>query len=370
MPARKGKSMSSLTVNGYTLTHAAIHATQGISPIERLVLATLSSFANFIGTCWPSNQTLADRTGLHERTVRRQLESLQAKGLIERHSRGQGRAMLTRILITPKGKTSDIVPTTSDIVPPITYLLNLNTNTAATAAPVVVQEQIPEQPEQPAPAPDHVQSIAEMPDYEAQLAFTHSQYAPVEADKTPAEATLAEVPANPTTYTPAPVVAEGTNADQAEGTGTDQATQYQAVDAIDTTQADPAMAEWAKVDPLVLLSIMEIRKAKRKAPKPNPVEIKHWYSVAMAAGWSLPQIAYAMCLRNWSRIDDASWLTGMMPPQMTATGAPAAPAAPKVWQPEPYQPASKDFVARMKAEISAMKQRWKAESVNAPPMRH
>ena len=98
----KANMSDAAAINGFTLTHAAIHATQGISPIERLVLATVSSFANILGTCWPSNQTLADKTGLHERTVRRQLETLQEKGFIERISRGVGRAMLTRILITPQ----------------------------------------------------------------------------------------------------------------------------------------------------------------------------------------------------------------------------------------------------------------------------
>ena len=218
-----------------------------------------------------------------------------------------------------------------------------------------------EQPDQ-APAP----GIESLPDYSAQLqVFANSQYAPTEATETPYSAPNDSDKGTGLASVSAPAVEH-----QAEGT------QGQAVDAIeadpkpttiDTTQAeadqaDPAMAEWSKIDPMVLLSIMEIRKAKRKAPKPNPVEIKHWYSVALAANWTLPQIAYAMCLRGWSRIDDASWLTGMIPPQMTATGAPPAPAAPKLWQPTPHIPASPEVVKAARAKLAELRAQILADS--------
>ena len=336
--------MSSIAINGFTLTHQALHATQetGISPIERLVLGTLAGFCNFLSECWPSNSTLADRTGLHERTVRRQLESLQAKGLIERHSRGQGRAMLTRLLITPQGRTTDTPPTTTDTVPPYEPTRNLlqtpNTAheppqqqaTAPAAMPLLFVSELPEQPEQPTPA---------LPDLEHPpiTSICHT-----EATETPYSASNEADPAYPTTEPVAPVV-----------------------------EADPVEKAWAEVDPQVLLDLMEIRKFKKKAPKPTKTEVKHWYSIALESGFTLAQIVYVMVLRGWgSGIADASWLQNVPRPQMTATGTPATPAAPALWTPDPnHIPASPSTVAKMKEQIAAMKQRWREEPLKARPMR-
>lgn len=351
--------MSSIAINGFTLTHASLHATQGtgISPIERLVLGTLAGFCNFLSECWPSNQTLADRTGLHERTVRRQLESLQAKGLIERHSRGQGRAMLTRVLINPNAKTPDIVPPTPDIVPPYEPTRNIlqTPNTAhepqhqhasiAVSPPLLFSDI--EQPNSRTTsainctATPPIPEIESLPDYSAQLqAFTNSQYAPTEATETSYSAPNEVYPAIPTL-------------------DTNQATQDPVI------ESDPVEAEWAKVDPQVLLDLMEIRKFKKKAPKPTKTEIKHWYSIALESGFTLAQIAYVMVLRGWGAgIANASWLAHVPRPQMTATGAPVAPAAPKVWQPDQnHIPASKDLVVKMKEEIAKMKAKWASEDL-------
>ena len=333
--------MSSIAVNGFTLTHAALNATQGITPIERLVLATLSGFANFLSECWPANSTLADRTGLHERTVGKAIGKLQEKGLIERSSRGQGRAMLTRILIPITPPAHGLPPPAHGLPEPVFEPTILKTVAAPletiepcteTATPIFFVSEIQQQP---IPA---IQEIDSLPDYSAQLqVFANSQYAPTEAPTESPVPLQDQAPAIPTL-------------------DTNQATQDPVI------EADPVEAAWAEVPAQVLLDLMEIRKFKKKAPKPTKTEIKHWYSIALESGFTLAQIAYVMVLRGWGGgIADASWLQHVPRPQMTAPGTPAAPAAPKVWQETPYTPASKDLVEKMKAEISAMKARWREE---------
>ena len=362
----------------FTATYNAFQIS-GISKAEQHILSGICTFADRnTGICWPTVETIANRCRSSVRTVQTHINALVSKGLLQRIYR-PNRPALTKVLI-PLTHTlpaisaplevqflrgePDIQPINQRAAPPATPEPSTET---ANAAFVVVS--VIEQPDQ-APAP----GIESLPDYSAQLqVFANSQYAPTEATETPYSAPN-EADKAIHTLDPATPVVEAVSdqtQDQAIESAEPLPTTIQG-HASEADQADPAMAEWSKIDPMVLLSIMEIRKAKRKAPKPNPVEIKHWYSVALAANWTLPQIAYAMCLRGWSRIDDASWLTGMIPPQMTATGAtgaPAAPAAPKLWQPTPHTPASPSTVAKMKEQIAAMKQRWREEPLKARPMR-
>lgn len=321
--------MQSLAINGFTLTHAAINAT-GISSTEKLILATLSSFANFIGTCFPSNQTLAIKTGLHERTVRRQIENLQEKGLIQRVSRGQGRSMLTRILLTPQGKTPDIVPPTPDIAPPYEPIRNLIPITAAPASPptagaaTVVSEKIPEQPEPLA------------------ITVTEEPLTPQEPGKVCA-INCTEAAQDHRDQQPADTIKEALK------------TPVEAPNESDHT--DPL----ASVPQAILDDWAEVRKAKKKAPKANRSEVKVLQAEARLAGLSMEQLILGMVLRGWTHYS-ASW-GSIKPVPIEAT-----PVVSKLWEPEPHTPASPSTISRMKEKIAEMKQRWRSESVNAPPM--
>ena len=369
--------MSSLAINGFTLTHQALHATQGtgIDPISRLCLSTLAGFCNAMAECWPSNQTIADRTGLHERTVSKAIGKLQEAGLIERHSRGYGRAMLTRLLLpTHPGPEATYPGPEATNEPATRNLLQIPRAANATTpapAPAHIAVSPPffeiEQPKQPIP------EIESLPDYSAQLqVFANSQYAPTEATETTYSASNEADKAIHTLDPATPVVER-----QAEGT------QGQAVDAIeadpkpttiDTTQAeadqaDPAMAAWAEVPAQVIADLQAIRLEKRKKKVPTKTEIQSWYSIALAEGWTLPQLAYALVLKNWSRVEPG-WLQHVPRPQMTATGAPAAPTAPALWTPDQnHIPASPATVATWREKIAQMKQRWREEPLKARPMR-
>ena len=360
---------SSLTISGFTLTHQALHATQetGISPIERLVLGTLAGFCNFLSECWPSNQTLADRTGLHERTVRRQLESLQAKGLIERHSRGQGRAMLTRVLITPQGRTPDTVPPTPDTVPPYEPTRNLlqtpiavdepatpEPSTETATAVVVFTEN--EQPITPQAitkemrdvfATDSMVPVSEVTGCHPQAGM------PVEARTAPQEPSK-EVPAtDPLADVPAQAVAA-----LAEGTDSEHQAEVPATQDQATSEADPL----AEVPAQLLADFGEVRRNKKKAAKVTKTEAQVLAQEAAKAGLSVKDLILLCVLRGWSYAK-AEWITNL--PAHVQPGTPSA--SPQIWKPEIVKVASPEVVAAMKEKIAAMKARWKVEALNAPP---
>ncbi|MEN9377514.1 MAG: Helix-turn-helix domain [Pseudomonadota bacterium] len=309
--------MSSLAINGFTLTHASLNAAQGISPIERLVLATLSSFANFLSECWPSNQTLADKTGLNERTVRRQIESLQKKGLIERKSRGQGRAMLTRILINPNAKTPDIVPPTPDIVPPYEPNKNLNQITAAAVAPlpetataaIVVSEQIPELPI--------------IPNVEVSFGPLEPLQRVVDTNPLPE---VAQAPVEPSMALMTEPMAQETVTEPAKVT----------IDPPVEAPADPL----AEVPATLLADLGEVRKAKKKPAKVTRTEAQILAQEAAKAGLSVKDVILLMVLRGWSRFE-ASWIPHV-PPQAVVQGPQS------VFVPEVVKPASPGAIARFK----------------------
>ncbi len=58
-----------------------------LPPMEKLVLLALADCANDEGKCWPSATTLARKTGEGERTVRRAVQSLIAKGALKQDQR-------------------------------------------------------------------------------------------------------------------------------------------------------------------------------------------------------------------------------------------------------------------------------------------
>lgn len=72
----------------YDLTKWALTAAPARTPRDRLVLATLATFAGPGGAAaWPSVRRVAALTRLTPRSVRRALSSLCAAGLIERRAR-------------------------------------------------------------------------------------------------------------------------------------------------------------------------------------------------------------------------------------------------------------------------------------------
>lgn len=54
---------------------------------EKLVLLCLADFSDDAGVCWPSVETIVERTGLSDRCVREQLKRLEASGFICRDRR-------------------------------------------------------------------------------------------------------------------------------------------------------------------------------------------------------------------------------------------------------------------------------------------
>lgn len=316
---------------------------------QKLTLAVIASFER-AGKAWPSVATIAKRASLSVRSVNYHIAALIKLGYIQRIYR-TGRSAITRLFIgeTP-AKIADTTPAnvadksviTESVnqIPAVHEPTTIEPSTETASAALVVSDI--EQPEQPIPAITDIEQHANTT---------------TEALKTPYSASNEPEGTTTPTDTATPAVEH-----QAEV----PATQDQAV------EADPAMAEWAKVDPQVLLDLIEIRREKRKG-KPKTTEIKHWYSIALESGFTLAQIAYAMVLNNWSKLNDASWLEHVPRPQMTATGAPAIPAAPKVWTPDlSHIPASATTLAAMKEKIRQMKERWAASELAQtapPPMR-
>jgi hypothetical protein len=58
-----------------------------LPPMEKLVLLALADCANDEGHCWPAASTLARKSGQGERTVRRAVQSLIAKGHLSQRQR-------------------------------------------------------------------------------------------------------------------------------------------------------------------------------------------------------------------------------------------------------------------------------------------
>lgn len=71
------------------------------SSVEKLVLAALCSYANGEDRCWPSIQSLRNRTHLSERSVQRSISDLKEKGLLilERPGGGKYKANFYRIIL-------------------------------------------------------------------------------------------------------------------------------------------------------------------------------------------------------------------------------------------------------------------------------
>jgi hypothetical protein len=85
---------------------AAAWKIDNLSAPERLTLLALAEYANDVGVCWPSQGTLAQRTGLSERCIRASLASLETKGTITRRSRS-----------TQNGRKPDVISLKLQLAP-------------------------------------------------------------------------------------------------------------------------------------------------------------------------------------------------------------------------------------------------------------
>lgn len=64
---------------------------KGLSPIELLVYSQIAEFVRNTGDCFISNAAMASAFGVSEKTVARALDSLEERGLIERHTKASQR---------------------------------------------------------------------------------------------------------------------------------------------------------------------------------------------------------------------------------------------------------------------------------------
>ena len=60
----------------------ALRKVQGISPTQKLILICLANHAGPDGTCWPSQNTLSEYSGLSRESISRNLSDLERKGVI------------------------------------------------------------------------------------------------------------------------------------------------------------------------------------------------------------------------------------------------------------------------------------------------
>lgn len=281
----------------YVSTFNALQVSN-VTPGQKLVLAAIASFER-AGKAWPSVATIAKRASMAVRTVQRHLAALVNLGYITRTYRA-GRSAITRLFI---GETpAKLAPPPPPNWHPEPAIESVNTTTAPP----------------PEPLPDT-----------AGAAIVVFEIPQAEQPKTAIEPSQ---DVGGTVASPDPVQGVIAPSDPLAGV------------------PETLMKDWA-----------DVRKHKKKTPKPVKTEAQILAQEAAKAGLSVADVILLCVLRGWSRFE-ASWIQHV-PPQ-TAPGAPAAPA---LWTPEQYTPASKDLVAKMKAEIAAMKQRWKEEPLR--PMR-
>ncbi|QEN86892.1 helix-turn-helix domain-containing protein [Labrys sp. KNU-23] len=76
----------------------ALRRVRGIDTAAKMVLISLSNFADAAGLCWPSVSTICADTGLSEATVKRRLADLVKLGAMTKHERaGEGRRQKSNI---------------------------------------------------------------------------------------------------------------------------------------------------------------------------------------------------------------------------------------------------------------------------------
>lgn len=94
--------------------------------LSRWLLVVLADHANEDGKCWPSQATLARRTGMGRSTVNRKLEMLEQSQLIHRISGNSERSTMYHLLVPER---DNVVPERDKVVPQRDTKLPLNNNT-------------------------------------------------------------------------------------------------------------------------------------------------------------------------------------------------------------------------------------------------
>jgi len=94
--------------------------------LSRWLLVVLADHANEDGKCWPSQATLARRTGMGRSTVNRKLEMLEKNQLIHRISGNSERSTMYHLLVPERDK---VVPERDKVVPERDTKLPSNNNT-------------------------------------------------------------------------------------------------------------------------------------------------------------------------------------------------------------------------------------------------
>ena len=94
--------------------------------LSRWLLVVLADHANEDGKCWPSQATLARRTGMGRSTVKRKLEMLEENQLIHRISGNSERSTMYHLLVPEQDR---VVPERDKVVPERDTKLPLNNNT-------------------------------------------------------------------------------------------------------------------------------------------------------------------------------------------------------------------------------------------------
>lgn len=94
--------------------------------LSRWLLVVLADHANEDGKCWPSQATLARRTGMGRSTVNRKLEMLEQSQLIHRISGNSERSTMYHLLVPEQ---DNVVPERDKVVPERDTKLPLNNNT-------------------------------------------------------------------------------------------------------------------------------------------------------------------------------------------------------------------------------------------------
>lgn len=94
--------------------------------LSRWLLVVLADHANEDAKCWPSQATLARRTGMGRSTINRKLDLLEEQNLISRVSGNHNRSTIYHLLVSEKDK---LVPERDRLVPQQDTKLPINNNT-------------------------------------------------------------------------------------------------------------------------------------------------------------------------------------------------------------------------------------------------
>lgn len=351
---------------GYAATFETFANVTNITAGQKLVLAAIATFTNAKDICWPSVATIAKRCCLSARSVQRHLAKLVNLGYLKRiyQSGKSATTILNRELLNAQAKNT--VDTSGSPPDP---MVAAQVETAAATQTVVagncVQTSAMASPKTQQSGLDclGLGGTRRQEERPAGDGLTHDSLSYLPTTSCHPEPVIGNLSSN-TSGTPA------TAPEPAPQPADIAATPLVCVEIISKTEATPeATAEepcpLADVSAQLLEDLAEVRKAKKKAPKPTKTEVKHWYQVALDAGWTMPQLITTMVLRGWTRIEPG-WIEHV--PQASAN------QAPQVWQQKPYTPPSPEFLAAMREKFKGIKARLAPEKAAAatspPPLPH